>query len=394
MPSLPFGRHARLLIALSAAGVATFGQLYALQGLLPQISTDLDVSHSTVALTISAATFGLALSLLPWAVVATRFGITRAMSIALLAASILGLLVALSPTFPLLLVLRGLEGVALGGVPALAVALVGRDVAETRRAEVVGVYIAGTTIGGLAGRILAGAVASIGNWRLAEAVVCALALVCSIVFVVLVPRKPATTSIRVFTPSAITRVLPVVLRPQLLARYGQAFLLLGSSVTVFSFLAFRLQVPPFAIPAAIANLVFLAYLAGTVSSSFAGVLTRRLGSRVVFLLATGIMVAAVIASLSDSLVVIVVALVLFTGGFFLAHTIASTAVVQATGLDAPAASSLYNVAYYLGSAVVGGIGGIAFGAGGWPLIVVTVAVTAGIAFLLGLVPERQPRPGA
>lgn len=385
-------RHGRLLVALGAAGLATFAQLYALQGLLPDISVDLEVSHSTVALTISAATFGLAVSLLPWAAVASRFGITRAMSIALLAASGLGLLVAVSPDFPALLALRALEGVALGGVPALAVALVGRDVAVTHRAQVVGVYIAGTTIGGLSGRLLAGAVASFSNWRVAEAVVCGLALVCSITFVVLVPRRPAATSVRIFTPAAIRRVLPIVTTPRLLVRYGQAFLLLGSSVTVYSFLSFRLQVLPFLLPVTVANLVFLAYLGGTVTSSAAGVLARRFGSRTVFLVATGGMLVAVLLSLLDSLPAIIVALVIFTAGFFLAHTLASSAVVEATGVDAPPASSLYNVAYYLGSAIVGLIGGLAFGAGGWPLLVVAVGIAVALTFVSGLV--RDPPASA
>ena len=52
--------YRRLLFALFLAGVATFSQLYSPQGLLPLISSDLQVSAADAALTVSTATLGLA----------------------------------------------------------------------------------------------------------------------------------------------------------------------------------------------------------------------------------------------------------------------------------------------------------------------------------------------
>ena len=44
--------------------------------------------------------------------------------------------------------------------------------------------------------------------------------------------------------------------------YAQGFLLMGGFVAVYNYLGFRLEAPPFLIPASLASLVFVAYLSG------------------------------------------------------------------------------------------------------------------------------------
>ena len=74
---------------------------------------------------------------------------------------LLALAAAWSPSFPLLLVLRLLEGMALGGVPALAMAYLSEEVDARSRAVAAGWFVAGTTLGGLSGRVLATPVADV-----------------------------------------------------------------------------------------------------------------------------------------------------------------------------------------------------------------------------------------
>lgn len=66
--------YRRMSFALFAAGVATFALLYSTQALLPAISTDLRVSPDQASWTVSAATFGLALGVIPLSAVSERFG--------------------------------------------------------------------------------------------------------------------------------------------------------------------------------------------------------------------------------------------------------------------------------------------------------------------------------
>lgn len=64
----------RMLVALVCAGIATFAQLYSPQGVLQMISADLSIRAEQSALTISAATLGLALAVVPWSFIGDRIG--------------------------------------------------------------------------------------------------------------------------------------------------------------------------------------------------------------------------------------------------------------------------------------------------------------------------------
>ena len=146
--------YRRLLLALFFAGIATFAQLYSPQGVLPLISDALAVQPATAALTISVSTLGLAAAVIPWSFVADRIGRVPAMTIGIVAATLLGVVVPFSPDGGVLLTLRLLEGVALGAVPAIALAYLTEEVEAGHVAAAAGSYIAGTTVGGLSGRVV------------------------------------------------------------------------------------------------------------------------------------------------------------------------------------------------------------------------------------------------
>jgi len=78
-----------MILALFAAGVATFSQLYSLQGVLPELASEQGVDESTAALTVSMSTLGLAIAVIPWSIVADRRGRRAAMRASLAAAVLL-----------------------------------------------------------------------------------------------------------------------------------------------------------------------------------------------------------------------------------------------------------------------------------------------------------------
>ncbi len=342
--------YRRVLAALALAGVATFAQLYSTQAVLPLMASDLHITAAEAALSISLATVGLAATVLPWSFVADRIGRVRAMAIGIAAATVLGLMVPLAPTLPLLLGLRTLEGMALGGIPAIAIAYLNEEVTKIHTALAAGSYVAGTTLGGLAGRLVAGPVGELWGWRAAALAVSLLATVSAVLFLVLVPKQ------RRFRPSpamgfrgALGTLGGHSRNPKLLALYLQAFLLMGGFVAVYNYLGFRLHAEPFGLPATVVSLIFLAYLSGTVSSRWAAGLTTRFGRRNVLLAGIAIMSGGLALTLAENLAATLAGLVIFTGGFFAAHSVGSgwTGAIATTGRAQ--AASLYNLSYYLGS---------------------------------------------
>src|SRR6478752_7753376 len=369
--------YRRILAGLAFAGVATFAQLYSTQAVLPLLAADLRISAPEAALTISLATVGLALTVLPWSFLADRIGRVRAMMWGISAATILGLLVPLAPSFPVLLCLRMLEGMALGGIPAIAIAYLNEEVNKAHAALAAGSYVAGTTLGGLAGRLVAGPAGELWGWRAAALAVSVLATGAAVLFLALVPRaKGFTAAAAGGFRGALGTLSGHARNPRLLALYVQAFLLMGGFVAVYNYLGFRLSGAPFSLPATAISLIFLAYLSGTVSARWAAGLTSRFGRRTVLIAGTALMAGGLALTLTQSLVLILAGLVVFTGGFFAAHSIGSgwTGAIASTGRAQ--AASLYNLAYYLGSSVLGWAGGLVFQAWGWNALAGAVMVLA------------------
>lgn len=208
--------------------MATFAQLYSPQGVLPQIAADLGTSADRAALTVSAATLGLAITVVPWSFVGDRYGRRRAMLVAVVGATSTGLVAAWLPTFELVLAARLLEGAFLGGVPALAMAYLHEEV-EARAAMVVaGWFVGGTTVGGLLGRIVATPVADLTSWRMGMTTVSALAAAAAVAFVLLAP--PERRFVRVRGERGIDRARRVLTNLRdgpLVGLYLIAFLLMG-----------------------------------------------------------------------------------------------------------------------------------------------------------------------
>jgi YNFM family putative membrane transporter len=397
----------RLLVALFGAGTAAFAQLYAPQAVLPDAARELATSASATALLVSAATLGLAVGVLPWAWVADRVGRVRAMTVAMLGATAVGLAIPFAPSFGLIVAGRAVEGLLVAGVPAVAMAYLTEMLTESGGASAVpraaGTYVAGTSMGGLLGRLVSGGVAELFGWRAGVGAVAVACLIAAGVFVWLAPRdRVVRDGGQADTPpdsrsqrddaarddpasGGADRVgrLRALFSRRLLVLDAQGLLLMGGFVAVYNYLGFRLVDEPFGLSSGVVSLVFLAYLAGTWSSARTGRLVVRHGRRRVLIASTGVMAAGVAATLSGWLPVVLAGLVVLTAGFFGAHAVASGWTPVAAPQARTQAAAVYNLAYYTGSSVFGWLGGVGFVLAGWPgtvgMVLGLVAVAAGLA---------------
>jgi predicted MFS family arabinose efflux permease len=242
-----------------------------------------------------------------------------------------------------------------------------------------GVYVAGTTIGGLAGRLIPAFTSDLASsWRWALAVTSLAAAACTVWFVRWLPPSRGFVP----RPAGIGTVLGDLggqLRHRgLLALLGLAFVLMGGFVSMYNYLGYRLASAPFSLPEALAGLVFVLYLAGTAASAASGRLTDRIGRQWVLTISLLAMTIGLVLTIPDHLGTVILGVLLYTAGFFGAHTAASAWVGAMAEGNRGAASSLYLFAYYLGSALVGGAAGIAYARAGW------LGLTCGIGFLMVL----------
>jgi YNFM family putative membrane transporter len=157
--------YRRMSLALFLAGVATFALLYSTQALLPLVSRDFGVTASAASWTVSGATGGLALFVIPMSALSERFGRRTVMTASLAVAVTVGLLVPFAPSLGALIALRAVQGAALAGLPASATAYLAEEVGPKALITAIGLFVAGNSVGGMSGRVITGWVAQEWGWR-------------------------------------------------------------------------------------------------------------------------------------------------------------------------------------------------------------------------------------
>ncbi|HBC00430.1 MAG TPA: MFS transporter [Pseudomonas sp.] len=367
--------YRRATFALFCAGFATFALLYCIQPLLPMLATHFSVSAASSSLALSLTTLSLAVCLLISGALAESWGRKPVMAAALGLASLLGLASVLVDSWQLLLALRALLGLALSGLPALAMAYVGEEFEPESLPAAMGLYIGGTALGGMLGRLLSGLLSDLGGWQLALGGIASLGLLALVAFVWLLPPSRHFTAQPLSLRILLTNFRLHLGNPVLRGLFLQGFLLMGGFVALFNYIGFRLAGEPFGLSSTLIGLLFVVYLGGIFSAGWAGRLVPRFGARQVLRGGVALMLIGVGLCATSWLVSIVLGLGLFTLGFFAAHAVASGQVgSHAKGARAQA-SALYLCAYYLGSSVVGYGAGYVWDHAGWlPLMTLLAAL--------------------
>jgi YNFM family putative membrane transporter len=371
-------------LALFAAGFATFVLLYCVQPLMPVFAAAFGVSAAASSLTLSLTTGVLAPMLIVAGSLSEAGSRKSVMALSLTASAALSVAAALAPDFSWLLLARALEGVALSGLPAVAMAYLGEETDPRAVGLAVGLLIAGNGFGGMAGRFAAGVIADYASWRLALGLIGLLGL-CSAVIVW--RYLPPSRHFRPRPLALADLVLPLLLHlgdPGLRWLFALGFLLMGAFVTLYNYIAFLLLAPPYALSQSAVGAIFAVYLVGMVGSTLAGQLADRLGRRRVLAASVMLMLGGVLLTAHRQLAAIVLGFSVMTFGFFGCHAIASSWVSRrAQGAKAQAAS-LYLFTVYLGSSVAGSAGGLAWARYGWRGVVTRGAAVAVGGLLISL----------
>lgn len=393
----------RANIAFFLSAFAIFASLYSVQPLLPIFAAEfgLDAGASSLALSATTATLAIALLFASW--VADRVGRKALMVWAILLTAGLGLLLPLAPNWWSLLIIRTTMGLTLSGLPAVAMVYLAEEIDPDALGFSMGLYIGGTAIGGMAGRLVSGVLADWLGWRPALGVLGGAIAIAAIVVVILLPTPQNSSRTRLGL-----RQLAHLVRVQfndagLPWLFASAFLLMGSFVTLYNYAGFRLALPPFALSHSAIASIFVVYLFGSVSSAWAGGLAQQLGRRKVYWAMVLTMAVGVFLTLLPSTPAIIAGLAIATIGYFAAHGIASAWVARRALVGRAQASAIYLFAYYLGSSILGTLGGYAWIAWGWNgvMLVSGGAIIAAMLIAIRLMalpvlpmPERPPEPPA
>lgn len=363
----------RINIAIFACGFSIFALLYSVQPILPLFTQEFGVSAAESSLALSLTAGAMALSMVFAGSASEVVGRKSMMLGALIASSLLTLALVFVSDWNHVLWLRALAGIALSGAPSVALAYLAEEMEPKAVAPAVGLYIGGSAFGGMSGRLVVAALADYGSeigaglssWRLAMAGLAITGLVSALIFW---RALPASRHFSARTPNfgKLVASLGVCARnPGIAVLLIAGFLMLGSFMTVYNYLGFRLQGEPFLLSQSAAGLVFLAYPMGSLASAVMGAQASRFGRGPVFTACVLVMIFGLALTIPDRLGFVIAGLLVMTFGFFGAHAIASSWAPAMVAQDKAQASSLYLLSYYVGGGVAGTAGGLFWDSYGW-----------------------------
>lgn len=373
-----------ILWSLFFAGFASFSSLYSVQPMMPIFAKFFQVTPTHSSFPLSFSTVALAIGLLFTGFISDRFGRKPIMVFALFLVSVLLLVSASFPIWEIFLTTRIFIGLAVSGVAAVAMTYIGEEIAQKDIGFAMGLYISGTAIGGMGGRLIAGVLVDFISWQSATYIIGFINLVIACLFYLLLPKsqhfKPFPFRFSRFKAAFEQNLKDSKLR----ILFAQGFILMGCLVTVFNYISYHLLEAPFHLSQTWIGLISIAYLAGIYSSPKAARWGYQYGRAKVLPFLLFSMMVGLFITLIPSLWAILLGLTIFTFSFFAAHSTASSWVsVQAVQYRA-VASSLYLFCYYIGSSLLGSSGGLVWEHFGWIGINLGVGVVLVIGFALAI----------
>ncbi|WP_300587350.1 MFS transporter [Marivita sp.] len=230
--------------ALFVGGFMTFCLLCYIQALLPIFSRECGVSPTQSSLALSLTSGVMAFALLLAGALSDAVGRKKIMFHSLFLSSALTLAMAFAPNWTTLLAVRLFMGISLCGVQSVAMAYMSEELDRSAFTLALGLFIGGSALGGMFGRLFASVVADHLGWRAAVAMIGLTGLCAALYF------RRALPPSRNFVPRGHswnhfkTELSSILADKGLLALFVVGFVVMSGFVTIYNYISYRLLSAP------------------------------------------------------------------------------------------------------------------------------------------------------
>ncbi|PIC98973.1 MFS transporter [Sporosarcina sp. P29] len=343
-------RFWRIVIGLGIASVLIFAAMYAIQPLLPILTKQFNVSVSTASLAMSVNTIGLIFGLVILGFYSDRLGRSVFVKISVLVTALLFIPMFLTSSFTIILVLRFIQGFAMAGVLAAALAYINEEINERVVSVATALYISFNGTGGMLGRFVTGYLAERWSWELSLQL---LTIIGVAVFIFLLFFLPKSIH---FEPSVESMKKDMegfgihLKNPALLIVFGLGIVLQLSFTGMWTFLPFHLTASPFSMTLDEVSYIYFAYAFGIIGAPLAGSIASKVGMNPVRFVGVILLAIGCLLTIPTTLPLIIIGYCVICLGFFSAHSLTAASVSKEATHHKGSASSLYLVSYYIGMA--------------------------------------------
>ncbi|WP_025855376.1 MFS transporter [Pseudomonas sp. CHM02] len=378
-------------LALFLCGCAAFLNLYATQSILQTFAAQFHISAKTAGWSITVTTLAVAITAPFVSRLTGRFEQRTVISVAALLLAVPALMTAYADSFAEVLVWRFVEGMLIPVVFATSVAYIGGRWSGGTVTEVTSLYVAGTVLGGFAGRFVTGVMTEYVGWREAFELLAVLSLMVGgfIQFLLPVSRARSVTA---------QTALSAVFRKPLLAAYAVGFCVLFSQVAAFTYAGLYLGLPPFNLGSAALGTLYMVFLLALIVIPIAGRLSKSRPHAELLSVAALLGISGSALTLVPSLWCIVVGLALSSTGVFLAQAAANAFTAATAGDNKTGAVGVYLTCYYLGGSCGAIVPALIWERWGWAGCVALIMAFQIVTLLIALTgwkplkPELIPTP--
>ena len=360
------------LLTLTLASFSIGTSEFAIQGLLPEISSDLGVTIPAAGLLVTGFALGVAIGGPIFTIAANGLSRRTAVLVLMVVFVIGSVLCALAPDYGLLMFARVVSSFTLGAFFGIGSVVVVGIVAEDRRASSLALFWAGIAAANIFGVPAGTALGHAFGWRSTFWAVTVLACFATVALFIWLPATGRSARTK------LTSEFTVLAKPQVLIALGLAVLNCAAAFAVFTYIA-PLLIEIVGVPAAQLPLYLLVFGVG-------GVVGMQLGGRLANKRTADTIVGSFVALVAVYLALLPAShgqlsamVMMFVWGFaFYFPASAIQLQVMNAAADAPnLASTLVSSAFNVGNAIGPFVGAFVLTAGfGYDLLAVPAALLA------------------
>jgi YNFM family putative membrane transporter len=368
--------------------------LFGPQAIAPALASAFHATASEIGVTVNATLSGMAVAGIVTGAFGDRISRKPAMVGALLLLSVPTMLAAMAPDVVVFGLLRVVQGILMCGAATMTIAYVAEELGPSGLAPfAMAAFVTGNVGSNLVGRLLVGVAEQYAGWRVAFAALALLNLLGALLVWRLLPpsRNFRAAGGRDWSP----RLLWLHLRnPQLQGAFVVGFLTLFAFVGVFTYVNFRLALPPFALAPAERGMIYTVFAAALLATPFAGIAMQRLGHVSALLMGCAAGLVGVLLTRSDSLTVTMAGLALVGIAHFAIQVIATDFNARVAQQAKAAATGILLASIFCGGLCGAFVLGRIYDSWGWNACVNVIAVAYVVTATTGvLVWERHRKIG-
>lgn len=386
--------YALMTTILSWTGMVVMSSLYLTIPLISLFSDYFNISLAQAGFTSSVFSLGFALGCFFYGAISEKYGRKNVIVFGLFSLSMITLLLGLVNDFSVILLLRGLQGLAAATFSPVALAYTLEIFPNDRKVGAIGFISTGFLVAGIVGQVFSGYVSEHSHWHVIFYVLASVYVITALLVVWILPKGVLQNqSKNIWAP--LKKIGIIFTNRNLIFSYIISFVLLMSFVSMYIILGAYLTSDSFGINSQ--NLIYIRAfgIVGMVMSPFAGRLAKRFNVLFVLKMALCLsIISLTVMSFVSTIAGLTIISILFVGGIALAVPSLVTLVSQLGWNMGGIAVSMYTVILFAGTSVAPFISVYFIQTGSFTVAFLLLATTLSIGLVSALMIKSGKNVGS